>query len=133
MTPGEVPPPGDDSTPRLAYHWGMGLEVLVWTSALVTTAGLLAARFARPRLVQDAAVTRAFAIPAFVLGLAAAVLAALLPHAAEVAPLLAASVLFAAAAWCFAPTAGGRFARFEREFWAHVRADELRRETATSD
>jgi hypothetical protein len=103
-----------------------GLELLCWFSALNALTGAAVARQVRPRLVQDAAITRTFAIPGIVLGVVGAALMLLLPQPLEATPLLAAGALFGAAAWAFAPTARGRFARFERAFWDHVHAHESR-------
>lgn len=92
---------------------------IVVLSALVAATGVALAARMHVHVPKGLAPARWFAAPVPVLlGVAVVCFASGMPAAA--APLVAAAIVCAAAAWTVAPTRRGNFARFEHEFWLHV-------------
>jgi hypothetical protein len=102
---------------------GSDLVLAILSAVLAAIAWGVAAAL-RPRVVKDARAARSFLLP-LILFVPALVAVVVFGVTSAVAPLACASAMCLAAAWLMHPTAATRFARFERQFWAHVHRDEL--------
>jgi len=109
---------------------GVAAIVVVVSSALIASAGIVMAWRVRVLVPKGVAPARWFAAPVPLL-LALLVVVVVSGEGLVAVPLAATALLFAAASWTVAPTRRAHFARFEHLFWLHV-ADAERRERVPS-